>query len=59
MTLRVRHGQSTVEVMLVISVLAIVMVASTYLLVPDFQAGLLGQQQVVSKIVSDGFVDGG
>jgi Flp pilus assembly pilin Flp len=59
MAMRPRQGQSTVEMMLLISVIAIAMVAISYALVPDLEAGLLGQQDVVKTMVGDGLVDGG
>ena len=59
MTMRARRGQSTVEMMLLISVIAIAMVGTAYAFVPGFQQGLLGQQQVISTMVDDGLVDGG
>ena len=59
MTMRARRGQSTVEMMLLISVIAIAMVGISYALIPNFKAGLIGQQQVISTMVDDGVVDGG
>ncbi len=59
MAIRKRQGQSTVEMMLLISVLAIAMVVMAYALIPDFEAGLLGQQDVIKTMVVDGIVDGG
>jgi hypothetical protein len=59
MTMHARRGQSTVEMMLLISVIAIAMVGISYALIPNFEAGLIGQQRVISTMVDDGVVDGG
>lgn len=59
MTFTSRRGQSTVELMLLISVVTIALVAASYALIPDFKSGLQGQQQLISTMVSDGVVDGG
>ncbi len=59
MTMRRRRGQSTVEMVLMISVIAIAMVGISYAFIPGYKDGLLGQQQVISKVVNEGVVDGG
>ncbi|GEM_PF-4201257 len=59
MTLRTRRGQSTVETVMLISVLAIAMVAMSYALIPGLQGGLQGQQLMLSTVVDGGVVDKG
>jgi Flp pilus assembly pilin Flp len=50
------EGQSTVEYMLLISVIVIAMVAAAYVFVPTFQEGVRNLAQDVKRILSDGMI---
>lgn len=49
-------GQSTVEYMLLISVIVIAMVAAGYVFVPQFQQGVADLGRDVKRILSDGMI---
>lgn len=51
---REEEGQSTVEYMLLISVIVIAIVAAAYVFVPTFEAGVNDLANDVKKILSDG-----
>ena len=53
-----RSGQSTVEYMLVISVIVIAMYAAAQLIVPDLEAGMQAMQDDTKAYVEDGVVGG-
>jgi Flp pilus assembly pilin Flp len=48
------RGQSTVEYMLLISVIVIAIVAAAYVFVPEFEAGVKDLGKDVKKILSTG-----
>ena len=50
------EGQSTVEYMLLISVIVIALVAAAYVFVPIFQAGVKDLASDVKKILSTGTI---
>ena len=52
--LRDEEGQSTVEYMLLISVIVIAIVASAYVFIEPFKQGVLDLGKDVKKILSDG-----
>ncbi len=52
------EGQSTVEYMLLISVIVIAMVAAAYVFVPTFKEGVADLARDVKKILSDGKIGG-
>ena len=52
------EGQSTVEYMLLISVIVIAMVAAAYVFVPTFQEGVRDLAQDVKRILSTGKIGG-
>ncbi len=52
------EGQSTVEYMLLISVIVIAMVAAAYAFIPTFQEGVEDLAKDVKKILSDGKIGG-
>ena len=52
--IREEEGQSTVEYMLLISVIVIAIVAAAYVFVPAFEAGVNDLANDVKKILSDG-----
>ncbi len=52
--IRDEEGQSTVEYMLLISVIVIALVAAAYVFVPVFQKGVEDLAQDVRKILSTG-----
>ncbi|MCB9741235.1 MAG: hypothetical protein H6741_16760 [Alphaproteobacteria bacterium] len=56
--LRLEAGQTTVEYMLVLSVLVIAMWAAAQLFVPSFQAGLRAMQDDVADDTREGVVGG-
>ena len=47
-------GQSTVEYMLLISVIVIAIVAAAYVFIEPFKQGVLDLGKVIKKILSDG-----
>lgn len=51
---RSRSGQTTAEVMLLISVIVIAIVAAAYIMIPTFQAGVQDLAEDVSFILSSG-----
>ncbi|MCB9761895.1 MAG: hypothetical protein H6739_18850 [Alphaproteobacteria bacterium] len=53
-----RAGQSTVEYVLVLSVLVVAMWAAAQLFVPDYAAGLGAMQADLSRTTRDGVVGG-
>lgn len=55
---REEEGQSTVEYMLLISVIVIAMVAAAYAFVPTFQEGVRDLAQDVKRILSTGKIGG-
>ena len=52
--LKDEEGQSTVEYMLLISVIVIAIVAAAYVFIEPFQQGVLDLANDVKKILSDG-----
>ena len=52
--LREEEGQSTVEYMLLISVIVIAIVAAAYVFIEPFKQGVLDLGKDVKKILSDG-----
>ena len=52
--LRDEEGQSTVEYMLLISVIVIAIVAAAYVFVEPFKQGVLDLAKDIKKILSDG-----
>ena len=52
--LRDEEGQSTVEYMLLISVIVIAIVAAAYVFIEPFKQGVLDLGKDVKKILSDG-----
>ena len=52
--LREEEGQSTVEYMLLISVIVIAIVAAAYVFIEPFKQGVLDLANDVKKILSDG-----
>ncbi len=56
---RSHAGQSTVEYMLLVSVLVLAMVAVTRTLVPGLESGLQSMSSDVQGMASDGYVGGG
>jgi uncharacterized protein (UPF0333 family) len=50
------EGQSTVEYMLLISVIVIAVVAAAYVFIKPFQDGVKDLGNDVKKILSDGFI---
>jgi len=52
--LRDEEGQSTVEYMLLISVIVIAIVAAAYVFIEPFKQGVLDLANDVKKILSDG-----
>ena len=52
--LRDEEGQSTVEYMLLISVIVIAIVATAYVFIDPFKAGVTDLANDVKKILSDG-----
>lgn len=56
--IREEEGQSTVEYMLLISVIVIAMVAAAYVFVPTFQEGVRDLAQDVKRILSTGKIGG-
>jgi len=52
--LRDEQGQSTVEYMLLISVIVIAIVAAAYVFIEPFKQGVLDLGKDVKKILSDG-----
>jgi Flp pilus assembly pilin Flp len=54
--LRDEEGQSTVEYMLLISVIVIAMVAAGYVFVPTFQEGVQDLARDVKRILSTGMI---
>ena len=52
------EGQSTVEYMLLISVIVIAMVAAAYVFVPTFEEGVKDLAQDVKRILSTGKIGG-
>ena len=56
--IRDEEGQSTVEYMLLISVIVIAMVAAAYAFVPTFQEGVRDLAEDVKKILSTGKIGG-
>ena len=52
--LKDEEGQSTVEYMLLISVIVIAIVASAYVFIEPFKQGVLDLANDVKKILSDG-----
>ena len=58
MFVRRRGGQSTVEYMLLISVIVIAIVAATYIFVPTFQEGVDNLTLDIKDILSTGEVTG-
>ena len=56
--IRDEEGQSTVEYMLLISVIVIAMVAAAYAFVPTFKEGVEDLAQDVKRILSTGKIGG-
>lgn len=54
--IREEEGQSTVEYMLLISVIVIAIVAAGYIFVDDFKAGVKDLAKDVKKMLSDGMI---
>ncbi len=52
------EGQSTVEYMLLISVIVIAIVAAAYIFMPTFQSGVEALAQDVSSILDTGKIGG-
>ena len=52
--LREEEGQSTVEYMLLISVIVIAIVAAAYVFIEPFKQGVLDLAKDIKKILSDG-----
>ncbi|MDP2311548.1 MAG: hypothetical protein Q8P41_01480 [Pseudomonadota bacterium] len=52
------EGQSTVEYMLLISVIVIAMVAAAYAFIPTFKEGVEDLAKDIKKILSDGKIGG-
>ena len=52
--LRDEEGQSTVEYMLLISVIVIAIVAAAYVFIEPFKEGVLDLAKDIKKILSDG-----
>jgi Flp pilus assembly pilin Flp len=52
--LRDEEGQSTVEYMLLISVIVIAIVAAAYVFIDPFKQGVLDLAKDIKKILSDG-----
>jgi Flp pilus assembly pilin Flp len=52
--LRDEEGQSTVEYMLLISVIVIAIVAAAYVFIDPFRQGVLDLAKDIKKILSDG-----
>ena len=52
--LREEEGQSTVEYMLLISVIVIAIVAAAYVFIEPFRDGVLDLAKDIKKILSDG-----
>ena len=52
--LRDEEGQSTVEYMLLISVIVIAIVAAAYVFIEPFKQGVLDLAKDIKKILSDG-----
>jgi Flp pilus assembly pilin Flp len=52
--LRDEEGQSTVEYMLLISVIVIAIVAAAYVFIEPFREGVLDLAKDIKKILSDG-----
>lgn len=52
--LREEEGQSTVEYMLLISVIVIAIVAAAYVFIDPFRQGVLDLAKDIKKILSDG-----
>jgi len=52
--LRDEEGQSTVEYMLLISVIVIAIVAAAYVFIDPFKAGVQNLAEDIKKILSDG-----
>jgi len=58
MALLPRRGQSTVEYMILISVIVIAIVAAAYIFVPTFQQGVDNLAQDIKDILSTGEIVG-
>ncbi len=52
--IRDEEGQSTVEYMLLISVIVIAIVAASYVFIDPFKAGVQNLAEDIKKILSDG-----
>ena len=52
------EGQSTVEYMLLISVIVIAIVAAAYVFIPTFKSGVQALTEDVSSILDEGKIDG-
>ena len=52
--IREEEGQSTVEYMLLISVIVIAIVAAAYVFIDPFKQGVLDLAEDIKKILSDG-----
>lgn len=52
------HGQSTVEYMLLISVIVVAVVAAAYIFIPTFQDGVKALAEDVQDMLSSGRIGG-
>jgi uncharacterized protein (UPF0333 family) len=56
--LQIRRGQSTVEYMLLVSVIVIAVEAAAYIFVPDFQTGVDSLAKDISYYLGTGHTTG-